>query len=420
MRGARAILQPTVRNFHGTKPGQGVLSSVGALGVVGVMVAPAIPGGTAIIEQHLAKDEHKVLAWIAGITVFGTMASMGGSKDPKEATEESSEDDMEEFFAALEGRIVIKTIDSIVKGSKERTWLDKLPSVFFEAAARPLAEPEVELAKTNANLYSAKPAEGRPPKLIIAMGAAGTGKSTKMDECFRKFGIEDPKKVAISDGDDVRDCHVGIQAALSLDKKTLVDGLAGAEKAEYTKLLESQPDGRPVGFKDCEKWVYGNSGAIKSQICNEAVEHRKDCLLAMTAMKPQHVKVVEAAVAEGYQVYVAGFVVKPTVLLARQIGRAQKTARLITIDKSITDGNLNNNTKVKQEKAIKGFLKCAVFAESTGGYAILFDNTPDFRLEKPLPPVYERDASKPATYNFQGFEAPTTVGGLNDYLKNFS
>ena len=46
----------------------------------------------------------------------------------------------------------------------------------------------------------------------------------------------------------------------------------------------------------------------------------------------------------------AGFLVKPEILLDRQLGRARKSGRLITVDASIENGDLNASTYAKQAK----------------------------------------------------------------------
>merc|ERR1712025_319973 len=95
-----ARVAPTAaRSFKTSAPNQGLLSTVGAAGIAGIMVGPAVPGGPAFVETYLAKDEHKTLAWIGGMVVFGTMASMGGG-----GTEAAPADDFDydAFFAEVE------------------------------------------------------------------------------------------------------------------------------------------------------------------------------------------------------------------------------------------------------------------------------------------------------------------------------
>jgi len=93
---------PPLRTFRTTAPNQGLVSTVGFAGIMGVMTAPAIPGGSAFIEKYLGKDEYKVLAWMGGMTLFGTMASMGSGK--KEAVEAAAggEDDFSKMLENLE------------------------------------------------------------------------------------------------------------------------------------------------------------------------------------------------------------------------------------------------------------------------------------------------------------------------------
>merc|ERR1711871_938367 len=106
----------------------------------------------------------------------------------------------------------------------------------------------------------------------------------------------------------------------------------------------------------------------------------------------------------------------PRVLLKRQIGRAQRSGRLITVDQSIPEGDLHRNCKLKQKKAIKGIEEVLSICEETGGYGIVYDNTPDFRHEKPLPPIYERDGANPPTGDFQGYKAELSVAGMAEYI----
>jgi len=319
----------------------------------------------------------------------------------------------------------VTTVDSILaddpndppKVDGRRKWLEKLPECFKKEAARELTDAEIEEAKKTCGVTASVAAEGRPPKLIVTIGAAGAGKSCKMKECFEKFQAEEGN-VVISDGDEVRNQHKGIQTALNLTKKTLLAGLEGTELLEYTKMCEGIADDQPIGFKDCEEWVYGNSAAIKKAFFKEGREAKKDCLLALTALKESYVKCVESAVADGYQVYAAGFVVKPKTLLTRQIGRAQSSGRMITVDaKAAPDGDLAKNTVAKQGKAIKGILDIFAIAEKTGGYAIMYDNSPDFKAPgyAPLAPIYERKASEPPTGDLQGFSTDITLENVRKY-----
>merc|ERR1711998_232523 len=95
-----AKLAPTaVRSFQTSAPRQGVVSTLGYLGIAGVMAGPAIPGGESLINTYMAKDEYKTLAWIGGMTVFGTMASMTGAKKEEAAGDDF---DFDAFMASLE------------------------------------------------------------------------------------------------------------------------------------------------------------------------------------------------------------------------------------------------------------------------------------------------------------------------------
>merc|ERR1719331_3182363 len=90
-----ARVAPTAaRSFKTSAPANGVLSTLG------VMVGPALPGGPAFVAQYLAKDEHKTLAWMGGMAVFGTMCSMGGGG--AEAAPATDDFDYDAFFAEVE------------------------------------------------------------------------------------------------------------------------------------------------------------------------------------------------------------------------------------------------------------------------------------------------------------------------------
>jgi len=344
----------------------------------------------------------------------------GASSQPKEEASSSAQPAVGGGGAALITPASILADDPAdpPKKNGRRKWIKVLPDVFKNEAARFLHDTEIEKVKEISNAARATVPEGRAPKLILMIGAAGTGKSFKQAECFEKFKA-DNTNVVISDGDDVRSCHAGIQAALNLDKKTLLDALEGAEKEDYTKQLEGVSDDCPIGFEDCSKWVYGKTDKVKIQLQEEGMADKKDMLLALTAIKPQFKPVIDDAVAAGYVIYTAGFVVKPDVLLERQMGRAQKSGRMITVDKSIKNDDLLASTHVKQEKAIQGMQDLLALSEKTGGYGIIFDNTPDFRVEALNNPIYERDGANPPTGDFQGFKPSTegiTVEGMVEFI----
>ena len=52
----------------------------------------------------------------------------------------------------------------------------------------------------------AAPADGRAPKLIFQLGAAGTGKSTRMADCYEAMGVA-KETMVVADGDHVREAH---------------------------------------------------------------------------------------------------------------------------------------------------------------------------------------------------------------------
>merc|ERR1711907_41670 len=84
------------RSFQSSAPRQGLVSTIGYLGIAANIVGPGIPGVGEKYAEVLAKDEHKVLVWLGGMVVFGTMASMGGGK--KEEAPADEEFDMDAFM----------------------------------------------------------------------------------------------------------------------------------------------------------------------------------------------------------------------------------------------------------------------------------------------------------------------------------
>merc|ERR1712166_1617130 len=127
-------------------------------------------------------------------------------------------------------------------------------------------------------------AEGRGPKLIFQLGAAGTGKSTRMEDCYTTMDLN-KETIVVADGDIVREAHTGLMAAFQLNKKTLIDGMTAAgspELEQYTKELAEYADDKPIGFKDSEKWSYNDSGNYKDQFANDALDNKKDVVLGIT------------------------------------------------------------------------------------------------------------------------------------------
>merc|ERR1719174_3079896 len=96
----RRLAPVATRSFKSSPPSQGLISTVGMAGIAGVMVGPALPGGPAFVAKYLAKDEHKTLAWMGGMAVFGTMCSMGGGG--AEAAPATDDFDYDAFFAEVE------------------------------------------------------------------------------------------------------------------------------------------------------------------------------------------------------------------------------------------------------------------------------------------------------------------------------
>jgi len=89
------------RSFRATPPANGVLSYVGGAGILGVLVSPSLPGGQAFLDKNLPKSEHRVLAWIGAMGLFGTLASMGGGGKKEEAPADDAGGDEEKVFMGL-------------------------------------------------------------------------------------------------------------------------------------------------------------------------------------------------------------------------------------------------------------------------------------------------------------------------------
>jgi len=66
------------------------------------MAHPAYPPAEAAVNKVLTKDEYKVLAWLAGMGIFGTMAFSGGSDAPPAAEEEQTPEQLAEIEAFFE------------------------------------------------------------------------------------------------------------------------------------------------------------------------------------------------------------------------------------------------------------------------------------------------------------------------------
>merc|ERR1712166_1297083 len=176
-------------------------------------------------------------------------------------------------------------IDEILADSAVRYWVESLPQVWRDKCALPYTDEEIAAAAVVCNTGAA-PADGRGPKLIFQLGAAGTGKSTRMADCYEAMGVA-KETMVVADGDHVREAHQGVSEALSLTKKTLLEGMAAASSPEldqYTKELADFEDDHPVGFKDSEDWCYNGSGEIKDKFANEALDAKKDVVMGITKL----------------------------------------------------------------------------------------------------------------------------------------
>merc|ERR1719506_311062 len=80
-------------------------------------------------------------------------------------------------------------VDDILNDSSIRYWLPSLPEVFLKECKRPYEPEEIVHAAEVCNVM-ADPVQDRPPKLIFQLGAAGTGKSTRMKDCYARMGTE--------------------------------------------------------------------------------------------------------------------------------------------------------------------------------------------------------------------------------------
>merc|ERR1712072_843051 len=96
----RAVAPLASAGFRTSAPAQGIVSTIGTLGCLGMVAGPAVPQ---VSPQYAAlKDEYKTLLFMGGMTVFGTMASMGGSKEKPAAGGGEMDSEVAAFFASLE------------------------------------------------------------------------------------------------------------------------------------------------------------------------------------------------------------------------------------------------------------------------------------------------------------------------------
>merc|ERR1712028_237060 len=75
---APTALRVQARSFRTTAPAQGAISTIGTLGCLGILGSGV---KYEIVQNAIPKNEHQVLAWIAGMFIFGNMARMGGSSE---------------------------------------------------------------------------------------------------------------------------------------------------------------------------------------------------------------------------------------------------------------------------------------------------------------------------------------------------
>merc|ERR1712166_260667 len=273
-------------------------------------------------------------------------------------------------------------IDEILADSAVRYWVESLPQVWRDKCALPYTDEEIAAAAVVCNTGAA-PADGRGPKLIFQLGAAGTGKSTRMADCYEAMGVA-KETMVVADGDHVREAHQGVSEALSLTKKTLLEGMAAASSPEldqYTKELADFEDDHPVGFKDSEDWCYNGSGEIKDKFANEALDAKKDVVMGITKLThltKKYKSVIDSAVAAGYEICAMGTFVLPEVLVTRQVGRGKRKGRLVQTHPDCKDGNLVENAALKQQLSIEALSFLSSLTKENKGTLMLFDNTPDY------------------------------------------
>jgi len=321
-------------------------------------------------------------------------------------------------------------LDAILSDTSQRVWVDTLPECFLKEIKRPYTEAEIEAAKKLCNV-DAPPAEGRGPKLIFQLGAAGTGKSTRMEDCYETMDLK-KETIVVADGDIVRESHTGLMAAFQLNKKTLLDGMTAAaaaaegdkkkqlddQLAQYTKELAEYPDDKPIGFKDSEKWSYNDSGKYKDQFANDALDNKKDVVLGITNLshlQKKYKKVIDNAVQGGSTIAAMATFVQPETLVDRQVGRGKRKGRLVQTNKNVTSGCLIENAEFKQNLAIQALPHLSALVLEHKGTLMLFDNTPDYFADpssKQGPFWVQKGDDIKVTY-----DGPATVEGLMAHIK---
>lgn len=273
-------------------------------------------------------------------------------------------------------------LDEILADSKARYWVDELPQLWKDKCALPYTEQEIAAAAEVCNT-KAEPPVGRKPKLIFQLGAAGTGKSTRMADCYETMGVTQ-ESVVVADGDNVRESHTGLTEAFGLTKKALLDGMKAAGSPEldkYTNELEEFGDDHPIGFKDSEEWAYNDSGIIKEQFATEALAAKKDVVMGITKkshLTKKYKAVMDEAVEAGYEVAAMATFVVPEVLVTRQVGRGKRKGRLVQTHPDCKDGNLIENAELKQQLSIDALGYMSELVKQNQGTLMLFDNTPNY------------------------------------------
>jgi len=315
-------------------------------------------------------------------------------------------------------------LDAILSDTSQRVWVDKLPDCFLTAIKRPYTDEEIAAARKTCNVDAA-PAEGRGAKLIFQLGAAGTGKSTRMEDCYETMELK-KESIVVADGDIVREAHTDLMAAFQLNKKTLLDGMTAAgspELEQYTKELADYPDDKPVGFKDSEKWSYNDSGKYKNEFADNALANKKDVVLGITNLshlQKKYKSVIDKAVEEGSTIAAMATFVKPDVLVDRQVGRGKRKGRLVQTNKNVTSGCLIENAEFKQNLAIEALPFLSDLVKTHKGTLMLFDNTPDYFKDpssKTGPFWVQKGDEITVTYDTTDSDYVATVEGLMAHIK---
>eukprot|EP00658_Telonema_sp_P-2_P027733 TRINITY_DN2136_c0_g1_i1.p1 TRINITY_DN2136_c0_g1~~TRINITY_DN2136_c0_g1_i1.p1 ORF type:complete len:393 (+),score=90.58 TRINITY_DN2136_c0_g1_i1:26-1204(+) len=303
-------------------------------------------------------------------------------------------------------------LTQLLEDTSTRVWLPRLPAVFRQRVDQPYTPEEIKAAAEACN-SSAKPPEGRAPRLIFELGAAGSGKSTRMADCFGEMGV-DESDLVFADGDRVRNAHQGLKEVFALSKMSLLDGMREAgspELKEYTVTLDGFGDEHPVGFKDSERWSYNASGKHKDQIAQDGVAAHKDVIMGITKhtqLTNKYKAVVDAAVAGGYEISAMVTLVQPEVLARRQC----KRPRLVQIHPECLDGNLVSNAALKQAEAIEAIQTLSSLVRQQKGVFAMFDNTPDL-ASKTGPFWIQRGGEIEITYDGE----PTVLGVVGHITK---